>query len=233
MVKAARPRVSESEVYTAGMAAAYARRTVVPWMHFYASPEAAVSGPPQWAYRPQVHRVLQNGDVILTEVFCNFGMRAMQHQLTIAIGEVHKDVERAAAIARACYKAGRRALRPKGRFGDVCTQMLKPVEEAGGWVRGPQIHWLNPLAAICGFPPGLSQLDGAERYPHVESVPTVLGEMELEPGMTFAFEPSYGFGRHLVTVGVTVIVYGNGPIELNPYTAQLQRVSSLPGQTTE
>ncbi|HTQ22815.1 hypothetical protein [Mycobacterium sp.] len=41
--------------------------------------------------------------------------------------------------------------------------------------------------------------------------------------MTFAFEPSCGFGRHLVTVGGTVIVGEDGPEELNPYTSRILR----------
>jgi Xaa-Pro aminopeptidase len=45
--------------------------------------------------------------------------------------------------------------------------------------------------------------------------------MVLEPGMTFAFEPGCGFGSRIVTIGGTVIVGDDGPIELNPYTAQL------------
>jgi Xaa-Pro aminopeptidase len=224
MVEAARPGVGENAVYIAGMAAAYAQGTIVPSMHLTSSPEAIGLGPPPWSYRPQPARVLQNGDVIIAEIFSNFGMRATQHQLTIAIGKVHEDVERAAAIARACYEAGLGAVRPKARFADVGKVMLAPVEKAGGWVRGPQIHSLNPIAAICATPSNMSQLTGADRYPQVKDEPMILGDMELEVGMSFAFEPSCGFGHHLVCVGGTVIVGEHGPIELNPYTAQLHRV---------
>lgn len=75
MVKVARPGVLESEVYTAGRAAAYSRSTIVPWMHLCSSPEVTGLGPPPWSYRPQAPQVLQNGDVIISEVFSNFGMR--------------------------------------------------------------------------------------------------------------------------------------------------------------
>ena len=51
----------------------------------------------------------------------------------------------------------------------------------------------------------------------------MLGDMVLEPGMSFAFEPSCGFANHLVTLGGTVIVGHDQPVELNPYTAQLLR----------
>lgn len=226
MVQAARPGVSESAVVAAGMATAYKRGTHVPLMHLWSGPEPAASGMPPWSYRPQAPRTLRVGDVIHSEVFGQFGLRGTQHQLTIAIGEAHPDIERAAGFARACYDAGLRSLRPGVRFEEVCRQMLQPVLDAGGWTRGPQIHSLNPLIALCGRPTKLEQLEGAERYPDVGTAPTLLADMELEPGMTFAFEPSCAFGRHLVTIGGTVIVGKDGPIELNPFTAQLHRVST-------
>ena len=223
MVDAAAPGVSEAEVYAAGMATAFRRGTVMPGMHLRCGPEPAGWGPPQWAYRPQAPRILQDGDVISTEVFCAFGMRATQHQVTIAVGDVHEDYDRAAKVARNCYDAGLETLRAGRTFGDVAEAMLEPVETAGGWVRGPQIHGLNPFGAFCRYPANFSFLDGAERYPKVVGMSTTLADMQLEPGMTFAFEPSCVFGRRPVTVGGTVIVGDDGPIELNPYTAQLLR----------
>lgn len=223
MVETARPGVGEHEVYAAGMSAAYLRGTAVPQMHLYSGPEPVVWGPPQWAYRPQAPRILREGDVITAEIFCQFGMRATQHQVAIAVGEVHEDIERAAHVAQACYRAGLDTLRAKRRFGDVAEAMLAPLEEAGGWVKGPQIHGLNPIAALCRVPIDFSQVDGVDRYPEVPGIPTLLADLELAPGMTFAFEPSCGFGRRLVTLGGTVIVGDDDAIELNPYTAQLLR----------
>lgn len=75
-------------------------------------------------------------------------------------------------------------------------------------------------------PAGLMSADtrcSAQRYPVVIGMDTGLGDMELDPGMTFAFEPSCVFGRRRVTLGGTVVVGEDGPIELNPYTAQLLR----------
>lgn len=226
MVDAARPGVSEAEVFKAGMAAAHERGTTVPWIHFWTGPEPTGFSPAQWAYRPQTPRILEKGDLIATEVFCKSGMLQTQHQVMIAIGEVHEDYERAASIARACYDAGLRMLQAKTPFGIVAEAMLKPLEDAGGWVRGPQIHGLNPYGSMCRFPGDLSQIPGADKYPYVEGRATELGDMPLAPGMTFAFEPSCGFGSRLVTMGGTVIVGEDGPIELNPYTAQLLRAGT-------
>lgn len=141
---------------------------------------------------------------------------------------MHENTERAAAVARKCYEAGLQQLRPGVRFGDVCKAMLKPVEDADGWVRGPQIHSLNPLYVLCDFPgERFNNVPGMEHYPHIrlQNVPSPFSDMRLQAGMSFALEPSCGFGRHLVTVGGTVIVGEDGPIELNPYTAELKRVA--------
>lgn len=81
---------------------------------------------------------MKKGDVIVAEIFSSFGIRATQHQLMIAVGEVHEDIERAARFTRTCYHAKLRTLRPGVTFDYVCTAMLKPVEQAGGWSSGPQ-----------------------------------------------------------------------------------------------
>ena len=226
MVAAARPGVSEIEVYAAGIAAALGHGTVVPGLHFWTGPAPAASGPPQWAFRPQAPRVLQDGDYITSEVFVNSGPLMTQHQVGIAIGDVHPDVERAEQVVRQCYDAGVKLLRAGTRFGDVAEAMLVPLEAAGGWVRGPQIHGLNPYGSMCRTPDDGSLKSGTERYPEVASAPTQLADLVLEPGMTFAVEPSCGFGRHIVTVGGTVIVGQDEAVELNPYTAQVLRAGA-------
>ncbi|MGB3351922.1 MAG: hypothetical protein WBB00_04025 [Mycobacterium sp.] len=52
---------------------------------------------------------------------------------------------------------------------------------------------------------------------------TTLADMDLQPGMTFAFEASCVFGRRPVALGRVVIVGEDRSIELNPHTAQLLR----------
>lgn len=116
------------------------------------------------AYRPQAPRVLQDGDLIKAEMFSGFGMRSTQHQVTIAIGEVHEEFERAAVAARASYDAGLRVLRPGRRFSEVVDEMRKPLEAVGSVLALPLVHTLNPIDAIGGG----RLLTG--------------GELELEPG---------------------------------------------------
>ncbi|KAH8883163.1 peptidase [Thozetella sp. PMI_491] len=223
MIQAIRPGASEADVYQAGMAAAYGRGVVVPWMHLNTGPEAILMGPPRWTYRPQAPRLLQDSDRVASEIFCTISMCQTQHQLAVAIGKVHEDVDRAAAIARESYESGLKALQPNARFGEVADAMLKPVVEAGGWVKGPQIHSLHPLIAACGIPAPPDRLGDA--YPVDLDHPTSFSNLVLKPGMAFAFEPSCGFGSHSVTLGGTVLVTKDGPVELTPFTAQLHRVA--------
>ncbi|BBZ25808.1 putative peptidase [Mycolicibacterium madagascariense] len=222
MVVAARPGVPEALVYAAGTAAANMHGTVIPGMHLCSGAEFAASGPPHWGFRPGNPRSLREGDFLAAEVFSCFGQLQTQHQVAITLGEVHPDVEAAAAVARRCYEAGLATLTPTATFGEVAEAMLAPVELAGGWVRGPQIHSLNPFGAIARYGGGYP-VDGMEQYPRVGSSPTACADLQLRPGMSFAFEPSCGFGRHVVTLGGTVIVGDAGSIELNPRTAHLLR----------
>src|SRR5205823_204404 len=112
------------------------------------------------------------------------------HQVTIAVGKVHQDIERAAAVSRECYERGLEVLRPGATFGDVVEALLKPAEESGGWVAGPQIHGINPLIALARIPPGGFAFEGVKNYSPPPYSQTRLGDMELKPGMSFAVEPS-------------------------------------------
>lgn len=222
MFERIRTGVPENEVYAAAMNLAICRGTVIPWTHMNTGPNAVLWGPPRWAWRPQAPRILETGDLVAAEVFCNYGMHQTQHQLTVFIGPMPEDIVRASGVVKACYDAGLKALRPDARFRDVAAAMLQPVLQAGGWTKGPQIHSLNPLAAFCGFevPPHVV----GKGYPKVEGLHTILADLRLKPGMTFAFEPSCGFGTRGVTIGGTIIVGKDGPIELNPFTAKVHNV---------
>ncbi len=224
MVQAARPGAAESEVVKAAIDVALTQGTAVPMPHLNSGPTAVTWGPPRWTYRPQAPRTLQNGDLIASEVFCNSGPRQVQLQCTIAIGEVHKDVERAGEVARACYEAGLKTLRAGVRFGDVANAMLAPVKEAGGYNKGPQVHSLNPIHAVCGFAIDFARHGIAkDGYMSVASSSTTQADMVVQAGMSFAFEPSCGFGPYVVCLGGSVVVGKDGPIELNPSFAKLLR----------
>lgn len=225
MIQAARPGARESDVVKAGIAAAFDKGTSSPMIHIGSGPDAINFGSPTWSFSPQSGpRTLQAGDVVSSEIFANYGMRSSQQQLTIAIGKVHEDVERAALVARASYEAGLEALRPGVRFGHVAEAMLVPLREAGAWSKGPQIHSLNPILAICSCDVDLAQVGITNKYRLHWTLPTLADDLILKPGMTFALEPSSFFGSRGVCIGGTVLLGEDGPTELNPDLAHLVRV---------
>jgi Xaa-Pro aminopeptidase len=222
MLDATRPGVSEADVYAAGMAEGFRRGAAAPGMLIQSGPGFACWGPPTWSYRPETPRVIEDGDVILAEVFCTYGMRESQHQVAIAVGEVDARVEQAAKVARASYDAGIEALRPGNTFGQVVEAMKAPMEAADGWNVHPLVHGMNPYGTVCGFGGGLRRLPEASEYGLAE-VPTVGSDLPLAPGMTFAFEPNCVIDGHLANLGGTVVVGADGAIELNSLTTRLLR----------
>ena len=133
-------------------------------MLIQSGPGFACWGPPAWSYRPQAPRVIEDGDVIMAEVFCVYGMRESQHQVAIAVGEVDARIEQAAKVARASYDAGLETLRPGRTFGQVVEAMKAPMEAADGWNVHPLIHGMNPYGTVCGFGGGLRRLPEAAEY---------------------------------------------------------------------
>jgi Xaa-Pro aminopeptidase len=225
MLETAAPGVSEADVYAAGMAAAYRLGVAAPGMLLSTGPGFISWGPPVWSYRPQAPRILEDGDVIMAEVFCRFGMKETQHQVGIAVGDPHPDIKAAAEVARASYDAGLAAARPGNTFGDLVEAMQVPLVEADAWNVHPLVHTLNPFGPVCGFGGGLRRVPEARTYGRLFEVPTMGGELPLAPGMTFAFEPNAVIGGRLANLGGTVVIGDDDPIELNPFTAQLLHAS--------
>ncbi len=161
--------------------------------------------------------------MVMAEVFCRFGMKETQHQVAIAVGEPHPDIETGAKVARASYEAGLAAARPGATFADLVEAMQGPLHDAGAWNVHPLVHTLNPMGPVGGFGAGLRRLPEAARYGRLFDLPTMGGQLPLMPGMTFAFEPNAVIGDRLTNLGGTVVIGEDGPIELNPFTARLLR----------
>ncbi|MEC3861406.1 M24 family metallopeptidase [Mesobacterium sp. TK19101] len=220
---AVRPGVHEGQLYSAAIAACSAQVGFTAELLLQSGKDFISFGPPGWTYRPQAPRVIEDGDVIAGELFSSLGLLETQHQITVAVGKVHADYERAAETARASYEAGLAAARPGVTFGEVVDAMQAPLKQAGGFNVHPFLHSINPFGLVCGFVEGFNQLDGAERYPLAAEVPTMGADFVLQPGMTFAFEPSCMFGRRYANLGGTVVISDTGAIELNKVTTQMMR----------
>jgi Xaa-Pro aminopeptidase len=223
MRDATRPGAAEGDIYSAVMEACPKNACFTGEMLLGSGPEYYAWGLPTWAYRPHAPRTIREGDAVLAEVFCSLGMLETQHQPTIAVGKMHPDFDRAERIARESYEIGLGKLRPGVSFKEVVEAMEEPVRRAGGWHVHPWIHSMNPFGLISGLQ-GLSKLPGADRYGRVGEVPLVGAEAVLQPGMTFAFEPNCGFGKHVANLGGTVVVGEKEGVELNQVATRVMRV---------
>jgi Xaa-Pro dipeptidase len=220
MLEAAKPGVRENEIYAAAMHACADHAGFSTLILMGSGPEFVGWGPPAWTYRPQQPRVIQDGDIILAEVFASFGMLETQHQPAIAVGNVHPDFEIAAAAARHSYENGVKALRVGATFGDVVNAMNEPMREVDGWQVHPLVHSMNPFGLI-GVGDKLADLPEVNQYGKVLLIPSVGLDTELKAGMVFAFEPNCAIGKKVVNLGGTVVVGEQGGIELNKNSTQL------------
>ena len=224
MLEATRPGVSENEIYSAAMAACAKHVGFTTVILMGSGPEFVGWGLPAWTYRPELPRVIQEGDIVLAEVFSSFGMLETQHQPSIAVGNIHPDFEKAAVAARQSYENGVKVLREGIRFGDVVKAMNEPMREAGGWHVHPIIHSISPFGLI-GVGDEIARLPESKEYGKVMPIPSIGLDTELKAGMVFAFEPNCAIGKKVINLGGTVIVGADGGIELNHNSTRLMRAS--------
>lgn len=227
MLEATRPGARENEIYAAAMKACADNVGFSTVILMGSGPEFVGWGPPAWTYRPEAPRIIEEGDVVLAEVFASFGMLETQHQPAIAVGKVHPDFETAALAARKSYEAGVRTLKAGARFGDVVEAMKLPLREVGGWQVHPLIHSVSPFGLI-GVGDKLADLPEVERYGKVLQIPSMGLDTVLKAGMAFAFEPNCAIGKRVVNLGGTVVVGESGGVELNENTTRLMRADLRP-----
>lgn len=165
MRQTARPGVSEAALVAAATEVCLSQAGFTAEILIGSGPDYVGWGPGAWTYRAQPPRILQSGDIVLSEVFAFYGMMETQNQPAIAIGDIHPQIERAALVARASYEAGLAALRPGHCFGDVVDAMNEPLLASGGWHVHPLIHSMNPYGPIgFGTAPGPDTLPEAAAY---------------------------------------------------------------------
>jgi Xaa-Pro aminopeptidase len=217
-----RAGATEAEIYAAVAEACFAEGAHHWWTIIVSGQDSLAWGPPRHQYRAGPPRQIEPGDVVMLELFPVYGGYETQQQLTIAVGEVHPDTQRAAEVARASYDAGLALVRPGVALGDVVEAINEPQVKAGGWNLTPNIHTL-PLQAAGGhgFSPEIVEM---QRYVGVSAIPSLRPELRLAAGMVFAFEPNCVIGRHRVNLGGTVLLTDDGCRELNELPNQLQHV---------
>ncbi|MGD8331741.1 MAG: aminopeptidase P family protein, partial [Acidobacteriota bacterium] len=113
---------------------------------------------------------------------------------------------------------------PGRTFGQVVEAMQVPLQKAGGYNVHPLIHSINPFGLVCGFGEGFNRLPGADRYALAAEVPMFGGDVEIQTGMSFSFEPSCMFDRRYVNLGGTVVCGEEKAVELSSITTHMMHV---------
>ena len=217
-----RPGATEADVYTAVSTACMKTGAHHWWSIIVSGKDSLAWGPPRHQYRPGPPRKIEDGDLVMLELFPSYGHYETQQQLTVAVGDLHPDTEKAAQAAISSYKAGLSLIRPGVKFGEIVEAINRPQQLVGGWNLTPNIHTL-PNVAVGENAPAVSIPDLAG-YQGVKRNPSVRPGMQISEGMVFALQPNCVIGRHRVNVGGTVILTKTGCRELNFLAKELQRV---------
>ena len=228
IMEAARAGATELDVYSAGMCSFHKNGMNTAPLILTSGPDNFSWGRPMWLYRDQPPRVLKEGDLVMVEMFPEYGGMEAQLQLAVGIGAVHPDHEMCAGAARKAYEAALAAIKPGATFGEVCEAMEKPVLEIGGWHLTPLIHTLNPplvQTSSIALNIEIQVPEIAHHYVHVRGRNRSGKDFQLKPGMSFELEPNAHLGRHRVNIGGTVVVTETGVEELNEISTRLRRVS--------
>lgn len=215
MLDATRAGACESAIYAAMMHEFY-RNCASPAhdLFVHSGTENLSWDAPRWLHRAQRPRVIQQGDVVLSEIMLLVGGVEAQAQMCIGVGRVAESFLRAAKVARESYEAGLRVLRAGVTFGEVAEAMQEPLRRAGAWHLTPHIHSVTPLTLVSPVTEGLDESVKA-MFRRVDQLPGTGLDVVLEPGMTLAFEPNAAFGRQQVNIGGNVLVTEDGFEELN------------------
>ncbi|MFH9964678.1 M24 family metallopeptidase [Streptomyces mirabilis] len=226
MLEMIRPGVREAEIYAAAVEVLHRNSCTTTYPHVIMSVGADDPGwaPPYWTYAGGASRTVQPGDLVQAEIMSCYGGFETQVQMSVAVEPVPKVLHTLHDIARDCYDAGLRALRPGAAFLDVARAMSEPLLKAGHYNMTPLVHSLTPAAFAGHIALNADQIPGQDSRRVFRTVEPI-SDLELVPGMAFAFEPNACTGQHRVNIGGTVVVGENGPDELNTVPCRMHVVS--------
>lgn len=224
MLDVTRPGVSETEIFAAIMHEFHRNGAGMAHDLFvHSGPENLSWDAPRWLYRAQKPRVVQEGDMVLSEMMPVVGGLEAQAQMCIAVGKVAEPFIRAAGVARESYEAGLKTLRAGITFGELAEAMQEPLRRAGAWHLTPHVHSVSPLTLVSPVTEGLHS-SIKEKFKHVQELPGTGLDVVLQAGMAIQLEPNAAFGRQQVNIGGNVIVTENGCEELNSLPTELRFV---------
>lgn len=225
-VATARPGVNELELYSKVQYEITRHGATSAGMIMHSGQHNVGHYLPKWLHRSQPRRTIEWGDTIHIELVANAGPAHGQAQQSIAIGEVDDLHRKAAGLAREAYEIGLRELRPGVTFAQVAEAMAAPNKREGAWQLTPMLHSVTPLYCVDQPSKGIENMTGlADTFHDFYEGRTSGGDVVLQAGMVFQFEPNSAFGREYVDVGGNVIVTEAGGDGLNLIPTELRIVN--------
>ncbi|MBI2829932.1 MAG: M24 family metallopeptidase [Chloroflexi bacterium] len=218
MIKMVRPGLNEAQVYAAFLKVVHENGAPTDpggrWI--LSGPDNLIGfGTVRWQDGFEKPRVLQAGDIINSEFTAWVGGMQAQVQVAVAIPPISSVNAECARLARLSYEAGLHALRPGKTFEEVEGAMAEAMAGPGVWSQTPLIHSLGPHLCIGRTGIGIEKLPGIEGMQNVRTGHIRGGDVVIQAGMVFEFEPNACIGRNRVNIGGAVVVTDGEPEELN------------------
>ena len=227
MLKAVKPGISEGEIYATIMRVLYANgvTSLFPTLIIQSGGDNPTWMPPIWTYQSQRPRLVQQGELVQTEIFSRYGGKETQQQMSVALSPVHAVNRECAKVARRSYEIGVKGLRPGVKFKEVTEAMEVPLAEAECWHPSPLIHSMNPQIVASGRTQvGIEKMPGIEKFKGIKGNPSRGDDLVIKPGMVFELEPNACLGKHRVNIGGAVLITENGAEELNKLPTEMRIV---------
>jgi Xaa-Pro dipeptidase len=194
MTKAARPGITEKELYAAMTETMLAAGGELPTLFFLGSgPEMSQS-----SFVP-TSRALKKGDRIVNEIEAKIAGYAAQAVSPMTLGEPTPEYRHMVELSAECFGAVVQAMRPGVTFGalfDIYTETMKRRGEG-------KYAWSHPMMHARGLGDDGPALLGDRDLERFRAI-------ELQAGMVFILKPQARAGKSRASIGDTVVVTESG-----------------------
>jgi Xaa-Pro aminopeptidase len=205
MRRHAQPGAAEHDVYAGAFATMLSEGAEQPLCFFWDAGSNVSHG-----QRYPGRSILQQGDVIVTELTPRYLGHWVQFSAPVAVGEPTPEYQRLFDVAYTSNQNALKTLRPGITLGDLAEAFERPIVDAGLTSLHVHVHGTGQRGSDHPviFPP--SRRVGMP--PEVLAKVNRILEIEVKEGMVFAFEPhvTYGPGKPGLHLGDPVVVTSTG-----------------------